>query len=137
MEQKAAKVVVRCRDKRIIKGYTFDFSPARDTMHVIDVLDERKVTEVALSEIKAVFYVRTFEGNPSRAKPKDFSEQSLKGVPGVKLKVTFEDGEVMYGTANAYAPGRKGFFITPADKNSNNERVYIVAESTKSVHAWR
>jgi hypothetical protein len=130
-------VVVRTRDKRRIKGFTWDFSPARETFHVVDPEDEAKVEELTLSDLKAVFYVKDFVGEPGRSGPPAFSKESLKGVPGLKLKVTFTDGEVMYGTTNGYQPGRKGFFIMPADKTSNNQRVYVVTAATKSVETWR
>lgn len=136
MTQKT-RVAVRMRDGRVLKGYTLDFNPTREKLHVADPDDERKTQEVALSEIKAIFYVRTFQGDSKRVKPKDISEKSLDGMPGVKLKITFKDGEVMFGTANAYSPGRTGFFMTPADRNSNNERVFVVAGSIETVKAWR
>lgn len=130
-------VVVRTRDKRRIKGYTWDFAPNRETFHVVDPDDETKVTELALAELKAIFYVKSFNGDPSRGGPPPFSKESLRGTLGLKLKVTFLDGEVMYGTTNGYQPGRKGFFVMPADKASNNERVYVVAAATRSVETWR
>ncbi len=131
------KIVVRFRDRRILKGYTLDFTPNKAVFHVIDPGDDTKVTEVCDSDSKAIFYVKTFEGTPGRPSPPDFSEESLKGIPGLKLKVTFDDGGVMCGTTNGYTPGRKGFFVFPADKTSNNERAYIFAASTQSVVTWR
>jgi hypothetical protein len=132
-----SKVVVRYRNGRVLKGYTLDFMPNKDVFHVIDPRDESSVTEVYTCDQKAVFYVKTFEGNPDRPGPPDFSEESLASVPGLKLKVTFDDGEVMFGTTNGYAPGRSGFFVFPADKTSNNERVYVFSDSTKLVETWR
>jgi small nuclear ribonucleoprotein (snRNP)-like protein len=131
------RVAVRLRDGRVLKGYTLDFNPNREKLHVIDPADERKTLEVTLSEVKAIFYVRTFEGDSKRVKPKDITEKNLDGMPGVKLKVTFKDGEVMFGTATAYSPGRTGFFMTPADKNSNNERVFVVTGFIEAVKTWR
>jgi hypothetical protein len=43
----------------------------------------------------------------------------------------------MYGTTHGYQPGRKGFFLFPADETSNNVRVYIYEDSTESVEVWR
>jgi hypothetical protein len=131
------RVVIRMRNRKRIKGYTWDFAPNRETFHVVDPDDEHKVTELGLSELKAVFYVKSFRGEPGRDGPPPFSKESLKGVPGLKLKITFFDGEVMYGTTNGYQPGRRGFFVLPADKSSNNERVYVLTEATKSVETWR
>jgi hypothetical protein len=132
-----SRVVVRFRNGQLLKGYTLDFMPNRDVFHVIDPDDDRRITEVSASELKAVFHVTTFEGTPGRPDPPDFSKESLGGVTGLKLKVSFSDGEVMFGTTNGYSPGRKGFFIFPADETSNNERVYVYADSTTSVESWR
>ena len=131
------RVVVRARDKRRIRGFTWDFAPNRETFHVVDPFDEHKVEELALSDLKAVFYVKSFVGEPGRKDPPPFTKESFKGVPGLKLKITFEDGEVLYGTTNGYQPGRTGFFVMPADKAGNNERVFVISAATKSVETWR
>ncbi len=125
------RVVVRYKDGRKLKGFTWDFTPNKESFHIADATDERKITEVLTKDLKAVFFVRTFDGN--RLHQAEYTLESFRKVAGLKLKVTFLDGEVLYGTSNAYAPGRKGFFLLPADKKGNNERVFIVAESAKSV----
>lgn len=131
------KVVVHFRDGRIVKGYTHNFNPNKETFHVADVKKEHEVTEVSTSLMKAVFFVKTFEGDKNHPDPEDFSMESLKNVPGLKVKVTFFDGEVMYGTSHGYSPQRNGFFIFPADKTINNERVFVIKESTVAVETWR
>jgi hypothetical protein len=47
--------------------------------------------------------------------------------------VEFVDGEVIIGYALSYAPERHGFFITPADLQSNNERIFVIKSATKKV----
>jgi len=131
------KVVVRFRDGKMIKGYTYDFNPHKGTFHVTETQYAKEVIEVSNSLLKAVFFVKTFEGNRDHRGPDDFSLDSLKNIPGLKVKVTFSDGEVMYGSTNGYQSERKGFFIFPTDKESNNERVFIVRESTVGVETWR
>jgi len=131
------KVVVHFRDGRIVKGFTHDFNPNKETFHVTDVHNENEVTEVSTVLMKAVFFVKTFEGDKNHPHPEDFSLESLKSVPGLKLKVTFFDREVMYGTTHGYSPQRKGFFIFPADKTINNDRVFVIKDSTTAVETWR
>ncbi len=125
------RIVIRYRDGRKLKGYTWDFVPNKEIFHVADADDERKITEVNTKELKAVFFVRTFDGN--RLHKPDYTLEAFSRVPGLKLKVVFSDNEVVYGTTNAYTSGRKGFFLLPADKKGNNERVYVLAEATKSI----
>jgi len=131
------RVVVRFWDGRMVKGYTHDFTPNKGIFHVTEAQDGGKVIEVSTSLLKAVFFVKTFEGNRNHRSTDDFTVESLRDVPGLKVKVTFSDGEVMYGTTHGYAPERKGFFIFPADKESNNERVFVITESTDGVETWR
>ena len=131
------KVVARFRDGRMLKGYTYDFNPHNEIFHVTETQYSKEVTEVSHSPLKAVFFVKTFEGNRDHRSPEDFSLDSLKSIPGLKVKVTFFDGEVMYGSTNGYAPVRKGFFIFPVDKGSNNDRVFAIRDSTVTVETWR
>ena len=131
------KVVVRFRDGRMVKGYTHDFNPNREVFHVTEVQEGGKVIEVSPSLLKALFFVKTFEGNKDHRSNDDISRESLKNVSGLKVKVTFSDGEVMYGSTHGYAPERKGFFIFPTDKKSNNDRAFVIVESTDGVETWR
>jgi hypothetical protein len=131
------KVVVRFRDGGMVKGFTHDFNPNKDIFHVTEAQDGGKVIEISTSLLKAVFFVKTFEGNKNHRSTDDFTVESLKNVPGLKVKIAFSDGEVMYGSTHGYAPERKGFFIFPADKESNNDRVFVLVESTDKVETWR
>ncbi len=131
------KVVVHFRDGRIVKGFTHDFNPNKETFHVTDVHNENEVAEVSTVLMKAVFFVKTFEGDKNHPDPEDFSLESLHSAHGLKMKVTFFDGEVMYGTTHGYSPQRKGFFIFPADKTINNDRVFVIKDSTTAVETWR
>jgi len=131
------KVVVRFRDGTLLKGYTYDFLPHRNVFHVTQTQYAKEVIEVSHSSLKAVFFVKTFEGNKDHRGPEDFSSESLKNIHGLKVKVTFFDTEMMYGTTNGYTPERMGFFISPADKESNNERVFVITEATLAVETWR
>jgi hypothetical protein len=131
------KVVVRFRDGKMIKGYTYDFNAKKEIFHVTTNHCANEVIEVPTCQLKAVFFVKTFEGNKDHPNIDDFSPENFRNIPGLKVKVTFFDGEVMFGSTNGYAPERKGFFIFPADEGSNNERVFIIRESTVAVEKFR
>jgi hypothetical protein len=130
------KVVARFRDGKMVKGVTHDFNPNKDTFHVTQTGGEKGLLEIQISLLKAVFFVKTFEGNQDYEEQK-FTKEGLKGLPGLKVKVRFLDGEVLYGTTTGYAPERKGFFLQPADKGGNNDRLFVVNESTADVATWR
>ncbi len=131
------KVVVRAKNGQLIKGYAFDFNAGKELFHVVDADDRSKVTEVLAADLKAVFYVKSFEGDRTRTKSRELAEQAANKIPGTKLKVTFSDGEVLFGTTNGYSKARPGFFITPSDPSSNNDRAFVIASSTTSIESWR
>ena len=131
------KVVARFKSGSIIKGNTNDFSPLKRHFHLeliegqkIDIqMDQLKALEIDLAGLKAAFFVKDFQGN------KTYNEEYGDIVVGAgrKVQVTFEDGEVIIGFALSYSPDRIGFFLVPADKKSNNERIYVITSSTRKV----
>jgi hypothetical protein len=131
------KVVIHFRDGRIVKGYTHDFNPNKDTFHVSKAENGKEVLEVSTSLMKAAFFVKSFEGNKDHPSFDEFSMESFKNTPGMKVKVTFFDNEVIYGSTHGYSPNRKGFFIFPANKELNNQRVFVIKDATISVESWR
>lgn len=131
MEQN--KVVVRYANGAVIKGFIQNFSPKKDWFHLIpaDKISGETI-EVSVKRLKAIFVVRDFNGNPQYHERKEYMEG--ENPPGVKLEVTFADGEVMVGsTLLSYDTKRQGNFIIPADPKSNNIRVFAVSSAVKSV----
>lgn len=124
------RVVARYRDGRMIKGVTGDFGPARDFFHVTPEGGGAPVT-IRHGDLKAIFFVRNFTGNPDHQPKNEFAASAL--AIGKKLRVVFEDGEVLVGTTQGYQPGRPGFFIVPADPTTNTERCFVIAAATKEV----
>lgn len=124
-------VVARYRDGRLLKGTTRDFSPLRPEFHLHPDGDAAApAVKVTVSSLKAVFFVRTLEGDRSHVDEAGF--QHAKGQ-GRRIKVSFKDGEVMVGFTVGYAANRPGFFFIPADPDSNNLRAFIVAPAVARV----
>jgi len=48
--------------------------------------------------------------------------------------VRFLDGEVMLGTADSATTDPLGFFLIPADPESNNLRVWVVSGATRAIY---
>lgn len=123
------KVVVRYRDGRILRGFTADFSAERSQLHLSTDPWSGESLMVPLQQLKALFFVREFTGDPTYIEQKTFV-----GAPqGRKLEVTFEDGEVLLGTTLSYRPGGHGFFVHPADTKANNIRVFVSSASVRHV----
>ncbi|NIM58644.1 MAG: hypothetical protein GTN76_15025 [Candidatus Aenigmarchaeota archaeon] len=89
-----------------------------------------------MSQLKAIFFVETLEKGKDLLSPEDFSIESFDEVTGRKVKITFHDGEVMYGIVHGYTPHMRGFFIFPADKESNHERAFVIRESTAAIETF-
>jgi hypothetical protein len=121
-------VVIRYKDKTLMKGKTIDFARDKETFHVR--LLNGKIEKVQTEDLKAVFMVESLEGNKNYiCTYKDF-------IPwgGHKIKVEFMDGEVMIGYSPYYPEGNRNFFITPADLQCNNKKVYVVNSATKQIY---
>jgi hypothetical protein len=115
------KVVARFANGTVRKGVVYNFNPKADDFHL--VANDGGTFQIAIDELKALFFVRDFIGNASRRKSNDFPANASPAM-GKRTRVRFRDGEVLAGYCNAYrATG--GFFVFPADPTSNNERVFI------------
>lgn len=132
------KVVVRFRDGTLLKGYTHDFFPNKEVFHVTKQERGNDPQEVHVSKLKAVFFVKSFEGKKDHRKADDpVVMDRLKKMPGFKLKIQFTDGEKMYVLTQGYEITRKGFFVFSADPDSNWERAYVVKQATTEVTKFR
>ena len=93
-----------------------------------------------------------YSGAKTGRSPKDIEDQityplsvALLSVPGADsvrgrsmfgssfVQVTFKDGETLVGATQGYQPDRPGFFLTPADPKSNNERIFVVTKAVARV----
>jgi hypothetical protein len=127
------KVVVRYADGTVARGFMQNFAPNKDFFY-LTLFDNPsgQPLQISVKRLKAVFVVRDFYGNPQFEERNFYMEG--ENPSGLKLEVTFADGEVMVGsTVLSYDPKRQGNFIIPADPNSNNLRVFVVTSAVKRV----
>lgn len=122
-------VVVHFPGGTLLKGVTNNFFPNKDKFHLAD-RDTGEICEVPLTGLKAVFFVKTFDGD---AGYREQTEVERTGF-GRKIRVEFKDGETLVGYSQGYSPGRAGFFVFPADPDSNNDRVFVLTEATSAIH---
>ena len=127
------KIVARFTNGAMVKGITADFFPGRETFHVtVSTTGQGTETvEVQMKDLKAIFFVRDYAGNPTHVRAKDFD--ASHHYVGRRVKVVFKDGEVYIGTTQGYQPGRQGFFVVPVDPKGNDERCYVLAAATREV----
>jgi hypothetical protein len=125
------KIVVRYREGGTLKGYTVDFHPSRGHFSLWPTVNAhaRDRVIVPLGRLKALFFVRTFSGDPSHVGEDSFANATA----GRKIEVMFFDREIVRGTTLNYRPDGIGFFITPLDKRGNNQRVFVVNSAIHQV----
>jgi len=126
------KVIARYTHGGMIKGMTHDFFPNKDRFHIVTTGHPAgKPKEVMLKDLKAVFVVRNFLGDPGYSERKKYQEGDTPY--GMPLEVTFADGEVMVGSSMGFDPKRGGFFLSPVDPRGNNLRVFVIISAVKCI----
>jgi hypothetical protein len=131
-------VVARYRDGRLVKGVTYDFGPNKKAFHVMPFDgDGKRNFLISLSELKAVFFVKSFEGKQDHPPVKEPPKDEKDAVGSMKMKITFFDGETLIGTTQGYAPERLGFFVVPIEKDDNNLRIFALSNAVEKIETWK
>jgi hypothetical protein len=139
-EKTNLKVVARLRDGNLVKGYMMGSSAAfEDLLQTpefaipdligVQPLGASKRISVPLDSLKALFFVKSFDGNKEHPEVKFFD----KGPPirGLWVRVKFYDDESLEGViANSLRYlVEPGFLMKPPDPHSNNEILYVIKAS--------
>ncbi|MEK6581595.1 MAG: hypothetical protein AABY50_02665 [Nitrospirota bacterium] len=137
------KVVIRFNHGKLLKGYLKKFSQDSRTI-LFEEAGVDSIQEISVQELKAILFVRTFEGDKKYREKKKYEHRQRKGR---KMFVKFKDGESMIGYLEGDMPWEKGFFISkpdekkagfflmPADEGSNNIKVFVIGASVKDITA--
>ena len=120
------KVVARFQDGSQRKGFVDDFWPNARAIRFKEF--KGKEEDLVLDKLKALFYVRRFDGNRARREVKKYG--SKEAMPeGVAVRIKFKDNEMVEGLAANTNLSSMGFFLTPADPSSNNIRIFVIKSS--------
>ena len=139
------RVVVRY-ENRAVRGFaevdelgSIDQLLRNDAQYPLDsirlrLLDSETVEEVPTKDAKAVFFVKTFDGDV-RHNALHFHEHAPI-VPGLWVRVYFLDGEMIEGIISNTRDFvlEDGFFLRPTDPNGNNKLVYVLKGGLKDFH---
>jgi len=144
MESKSLKVVVHLRNGDLLKGYT-DALPGTDLGTLLDhepvsialevpvrLSDTGELTVVPLNAVKALYFVRTFEGSKEYKEIKFFEGHPT--IAGLWVRMKFQDNELTEGVVrnSLHYVMNPGFLLKPPDPISNNELVYVVKSSLRA-----
>lgn len=136
--EESQRVILRFLDGKMLKGLVKDLKLTDDNLFIED--ESNHQLKVRLKELKAIFFVKTFEGNRTHHEKKTFT-----GSPPVSRRVfiKFKDGETMMGFIEGEIPWERGFFlesmkekgfyVLPVDEDSNNTKIMIITSAVKDV----
>jgi hypothetical protein len=121
------KIIAKYKDGSVLKGSSNDFAPDKKHFH-FKPLDGKTVL-IDMEDLKALFFVKTFQGNKDR-KPR---YKDARPWGGIKVKVVFIDGEELVGYTLHHSVDNQGFFVMPADLKNNNEKIFVITSATKEI----
>ena len=116
------KVVVHTRKGEIIHGFA-NQDLIKTSVKVITRQGKQRTFKV--QQIKAVFFVKDFDGDPEYAEVKFMTKEPNRST--IWARVQFQDGEIQEGKIpnNVELLNEPGFFLWPLDRDTNNELIYV------------
>lgn len=128
-ESAMGKAVVRLLDGKVHRGFCRQEDVKEDSVRII--LQDGKEETFSLSEIKGVFFVKDFKGNPEYEPVKFLDKHS--GRASALVRIEFLDDEVLEGLVRDHTGllQSSGFYLWPSDENTNNGLIYIVKKAVK------
>ncbi len=134
------KLVIHYADGRIVRGTTANFSPEQDYFVLTPLAGDPAppgpgqaggAIAVELKDLKGIFFVKDLAGRRSHGPPR--AAPANQPNLGRRVKVTFQDGEVLLGATPSYDPKKQGFFIFPAEADSNTVKLFAVNAHVRDV----
>jgi hypothetical protein len=140
MSAEQLKVVAHKIDGTLLKGFAQDWpdlhsvtskpAPLSFPQAVrLQLRDSRQSVEVPVSELKALFLVKSFEGSREYNEVKFFKAHPL--VEGLWIRLRFKDNETTEGVVynSLHYLVSDGFVLKPPDPGSNNNAVFVMKSS--------
>lgn len=117
------KVIVELLDRKTSRGF---LNPARIAQaELLDLLTpDGAHEEIELAKVRAIYFVREFDGDYEPERKAFFSRPKLDGL---WVKVRFKDNETLEGVVPNDLLGllENGLHLTPPDMNSNADRIFV------------
>lgn len=133
MPTSTTKQVYLCRmDTSYIEGYVSPQTYQR--LDGIEILKRSaEVAVIPYSEVRAVYFVKGFEGPPNETEKRVFG--SRPKLDGLWVRLTFRDDEVFEGVIpnDLLLINAHGITFTPPDAASNTQRIFVPQQSLKEL----
>lgn len=141
MEKSEVKVVAHLHGGKLVKGFLKSAEGSdlealfRHTLSAMESEiriqghDSSETIKLGVESLKALFFVKSFEGSADYSEVKFF--HSNPTVEGLWVQIKFRDGEVTEGVLHNSVRYLldAGFFLKPPDPLSNNQLVYVLKRS--------
>jgi hypothetical protein len=125
------QVVGKYRDGRLIRGYTPDFSPMNQYLHISPVPHAEGAEFVSMIQLDALFFGR--DAQPPDGDLAEPSGPDVVPAQGRKVAVPLPNGTEMIGAARSYSRNSAGFFVESLDEGSGTLRIFVTASGVRSV----
>jgi hypothetical protein len=140
MASQRKPVIVRKFSREWCTGYAgTSFGQDDSELEILDLTG--KVLRIGWEQVKWVCYVREFpaashasdQANPERLLHKRFAIRPR--TPGLWLRMTLADGDELEGLAtnDRSLIGGAGLLLTPPDKRSNTQRIYVPRQAIQTL----
>lgn len=125
------KVLVSRFDKGPVEGFVqLPEGLSQDGLELLSPAGT--LTRLPLAEIRAICFIREFEGGETWRKQRTFL--SRPKANGLWVRVTFRDGELLEGTMpNELSGEASGFAIVPPDPTFQNQRMFVPRDAVRAV----
>lgn len=136
------KVVAHAKDGRLIKGFLQNNienlpteagvpKPAQLPGQLKLKSMDGKSHSVGLTELKALFFVKSFDGSRQYTETKFFGAHPV--LEGIWARLEFSDNETIEGVIfnSLHFLTDEGFFVKPPDPHSNNRMMYVLKSSLR------
>jgi uncharacterized protein DUF6982 len=124
-------IVANMIDRTVQKGMSLDVDSKRPTCHLRTF--SGGMIEVALADVKALFFVKTATGRPDYNDAKAVAPGDSRLLGAKRVSVKFADGEEIVGLMNRFPPITPYFFMLPIDPHSNNIRILVNRAAVKEM----
>jgi hypothetical protein len=141
-EETQLKIVAHAKDGRLYKGFLHngveDLPPSAGVPRPAELPPQLKIKaidgkthNIALSELKAVFFVKSFDGSKQYTETKFFNAHPV--LEGIWARLHFNDNETIEGVIynSLHFLTSEGFFLKPPDPHSNNQMMYVLKSSLR------
>ena len=125
------QIVARFIDGTVKKGLSLYVDPKRPTCHL--KTETGGTIEVALADMKALFFVKSATGNPKHNEAREPVAGDSRLLGARRVRVVFFDNEEIVGLMNRYPPNTPFFFMLPIDTQSNNIRILVNRSAVKDM----